>query len=151
MSPHDLVAPFAVPSSNLEVEKRASCLTKRILHAKDSVEQAARIREIAAVRRAGSRYDLTKASRPGRVVLEVFMVPVLRCAVAIGVIYALSPVRDPVPSLQAPREALAGVDAATRALSSLPEPARRAVIEEAARQARSKAETALHSVGAAVR
>jgi len=79
------------------------------------------------------------------------MVPVLRCAVAIGIIYALSPVRDPVPALQAPRETLAGVDTATRALSSLPEPARRAVIEEAARQARSKAETALDSVGAAVR
>ncbi len=67
------------------------------------------------------------------------MFPFLRCAAAIAAIYALSPVRDPLPPPAVPAPA----GDAARAWSSLPEPARQAVLEGLAQAAAERARAAL--------
>ena len=67
------------------------------------------------------------------------MLTIVRCAVVIGVIYALSPVRDPAP--EAPPAAKAPVQAgdAQRLWEAMPESARRALLETLAREALDRA------------
>jgi len=60
------------------------------------------------------------------------MLTIVRCAVVIGVIYALSPVRGSMPDAPAlPRE----VEDASRLWSAMPESARRALLDALARDA----------------
>lgn len=75
--------------------------------------------------------------------------PLLRCAVAIGVIYALSPVRDPLPPASrlpgapALSEVPARVETLSRLWGTLPAPTREILMDEAARAARERAGEAL--------
>lgn len=62
------------------------------------------------------------------------MLPLLRCAAVIGTIYLLSPERDPLPAAPV-QEAVGRAEAAEKAWASLPEAARRAIVEEASRRA----------------
>lgn len=68
------------------------------------------------------------------------MFPLLRCAAAIAAVYALSPVRDPLPT---PPPLPAPAQDAARAWSSLPEPARQAILDGLAREASERARAAL--------
>lgn len=67
------------------------------------------------------------------------MLLILRCALTIGAIYALSPLRDPLP----PPPAAAGMLA--RLWPSLNEGARQAIVDSATREAAERAAAALRA------
>ncbi len=72
------------------------------------------------------------------------MLLILRCALVIGAIYALSPLRDPLPvAPPTTGEGLAGAEALARTWSALPEETRRALAAEATRQALARARAAV--------